>query len=749
MSKTLFEHAGTLRIGSVDFVSPDEIKVLLDIEAPDSVALNTGGPMPFPRVNSYVLIPVDDGYLVGQIEWLTVERSSFPKRRGMQDFGVIDMPYPLRRMSLNPLGTLRKRSNRTEKYVFRRGADAFPSIGSGVLLPTDTQLRSIVESGDRRRVKLGTSPLAGHAEVCVDPDRIFGRHLAVLGNTGSGKSCTVSGLIHWSLEQAQAFSGKTPNARFIVLDPNGEYANAFGDTARIFQVNSETNPLKVPLWFWNSAEWCAFTHASARAQVPLIKRALRSMRNEEFEVSDNIDIAAKRFLGIILQSIISSKNSGEPFYKEFPDAKNFMDRLSLWSTSVGEYDEIIDFDLSELRRTLDESVAAHKVKQPNGWINYSVFLASEVDALIDCLRTTYEGLGGSPNDLLPKNEDVPVKFPGNIFVDFLEGLAQETGNEQYVEFLLARIRTMLADTRMSSVISDDEDITLESWLMQYIGGSTGEGGCVSVIDLSLVPAEIIHLVTSVISRMCFESLQRYRKLKAKTLPTVLVMEEAHTFIKKYRENSEDQNVSAICCQVFEKIAREGRKFGLGLVLSSQRPSELSPTVLSQCNTFLLHRISNDRDQELVHKLVPDNLRGLLRELPSLPSQNAILLGWASELPVLVRMNDLPKSHQPHSADPDYWDVWVGQDEDGSMVKRDVNWKEISSEWQNKMLTEEQCIHCEDFLTEQESEFCNTGGVECCDCICTKCLKAYVNCSGCGCKTQNEDICDVCRDHIED
>ncbi len=87
MSQSPFEHAGSLQIGIVDFVSPNEIKVALEIEAPESVALNAGGPRPFPRVNSYVLIPVDDSFLVGQIEWLTVERSPFPKRKGMQDFG--------------------------------------------------------------------------------------------------------------------------------------------------------------------------------------------------------------------------------------------------------------------------------------------------------------------------------------------------------------------------------------------------------------------------------------------------------------------------------------------------------------------------------------------------------------------------------------------------------------------------------------------------------------------------------------
>ena len=131
----------------------------------------------------------------------------------------------------------------------------------------------------------------------------------------------------------------------------------------------------------------------------------------------------------------------------------------------------------------------------------------------------------------------------------------------------------------------------------------------------------------------------------------------------------------LCCKVFERIAREGRKFGLGMIISSQRPSELSPTVLSQCNSFLIHRISNDRDQELVGRLLPDNMKGMLKELPSLPSQNAILLGWASELPILVRMRFLPEEQRPQSNDPDFWDVWTCHE------KRFVDWDVIAKEWQ--------------------------------------------------------------------
>lgn len=152
------------------------------------------------------------------------------------------------------------------------------------------------------------------------------------------------------------------------------------------------------------------------------------------------------------------------------------------------------------------------------------------------------------------------------------------------------------------------------------------------------------------------------------------MEEAHTFIKRTIEDDQNSTASIECRNIFERIAREGRKFGLGLILSSQRPSELSQTVLSQCNTFLLHRIVNDRDQELVRKLIPDNLGGLLAELPSLPSGEAILMGWASPIPVLVKIKELPKHMRPESSDPKFWDVWRGKEE------RRLDWQVIADDW---------------------------------------------------------------------
>jgi DNA helicase HerA-like ATPase len=703
MSYSPLAYADSLRIGSIDFISPDEIKVMLDIEAPDSVALNTGTPRPFPRINGYILIPSDNGYLVGQVEWITVERSQYPKRKGMQDFGLVDLPYPLRKMSLNPLGTLQydgKDQDGDERYSFKRGVESFPSVGDAVLLPTQKQLRSIVESGENRRVKIGTSPLAANAEVKIDPDRLFGRHLAVLGNTGSGKSCSVAGLIRWSLDAAkkECDQDRVPNARFIVLDPNGEYAHAFkgATNARVFSVEpgDGMQQLNVPLWFWNSSEWSAFTQASGKTQRPLLRRALREIKagRKETTISsiEEKKLELRRYLSSKLISIQSDLHNDsiktEPTKFGFY-LKAVKEDLASKIVVFPEFQDELGGINYHIDNTLAGSYKTFKDKQTQQNVEYyQAFTEQQVTCICETINELLNNIGGIIYQEGP-DEDCPIAFDGVVFADHLQQLSMQEKVPQYLDFLVMRIRTILSDARMKTITGNANGITLDNWLNDYIGNdkntkesdenSKNTNGTVTIIDLSLVPAEVIQIITAVIARITFEALQRYRRShnENKTLPTVLVMEEAHTFIKRYRDDGDNHDAASICCQMFEKIAREGRKFGLGLVLSSQRPSELSPTVLSQCNSFLLHRISNDRDQELVQKLVPDNLRGLLRDLPSLPSRNAILLGWASELPILVQMNALSENQRPKSDDPDYWKVWSNKS------PREVQWKAITDDWQ--------------------------------------------------------------------
>ena len=580
-------------------------------------------------------------------------------------------------MELQPVGTLIV----SEKgYKFKRGLETFPSVGDIVILPTETQLKSIIESGENRRVYIGNSPLVGNAKVMIDPDRLFGRHLAVLGNTGSGKSCSVAGLIRWSLESANISKTKKDipvNSRFIVLDPNGEYSKAFADKkeANIYSVNIEDGDgrkqLEVPLWFWNTDEWCGFTKASPKTHRTTIVHALKSVRSGNVfeEVSRQSELAS--FVRTAIDTIQVCKASGAPWGK-FPLPKTFHQSFEKLVSGISSEDGFSD----DLKKAIQAfSVKANElIAARSGQYPHYDYTRADVDDLIALLKEVYLKAGGREEEFLPTDEDSPIPFSGDNFVRSIEANAEILNTTDYIVTLMPRIKTLLSDVRVKKVI-DDTSLELSDWLGEYIGSDNKES--LTIIDLSLLPSDVTSIITAVIARMVFEAQQRYLKLNKACLPTVLVMEEAHYFVKRYNDDAENTGPTTQCCKVFEKIAREGRKFGLGLVLSSQRPSELSPTVLSQCNSFLLHRISNDRDQELVQRLLPDNMRGILREMPSLPSQYAVLLGWASELPVMVKMRTLPEAQRPQSDDPDYWDVWTGAKE------RKIDWKSIANEWQNK------------------------------------------------------------------
>jgi uncharacterized protein len=276
------------------------------------------------------------------------------------------------------------------------------------------------------------------------------------------------------------------------------------------------------------------------------------------------------------------------------------------------------------------------------------------------------------------SEDVPSRFTVGDLPGYLEVLSRSedySQGAQYLPTLLTRIKTMLSDPRLAPIVHPDQHSPLAQWLEGYVGADQAKDGQIAIIDLSLIPSDVLHLTIAVIGRLVFEASQRYRKLTGQELPTTLVLEEAHSFVRRGQgEEGGDSAAAALCRETFERIAREGRKFGLGLVLSSQRPSELSPTALAQCNTFLLHRIVNDRDQQLVSRLVPDNLGGLLRDLPSLPSRQAILLGWAAPIPVLVEIRELAEEHRPRSEDPKFWAVWTGEEE------RAIDWEAIEADW---------------------------------------------------------------------
>ena len=695
---SLIQNLGDRVVGTVEEVAADRITVLLDPEAPQATALNTGVPAGFPRINGYVLIPNESGATACVISSVRIERLPFPKRKGtQQDFGLVDLPFPSRLMSLdttrNPkgpdpqVGTSPLRCNAVWTFSLLLAIRFFSR--------RPVSFEAIVEGENQEtagRILLGYSPTAGRAPVYVNPDKLFGRHLAVLGNTGAGKSCSVAGIIRWSLDAAKdariqaELAERVPNARFIVLDPNGEYARAFEDLGvRLFRVESkgEGKPLKVPAWLWNGEEWAAFTGAAPGVQRPVLFEALRRLRSrlgppEKFETK--VKGRIKRYQ-TRMKVLIQSGDHQQPgkregvaqvllnVHKDFEEFVNDSDCT----------DDSLKGVLREIANSAQEVEKSARSNPKNDGYWHNDFAEADLGRVTTKLQevATILGLG----DDAPLDEDTPRPFPLEELPGYVDALAaDQSGRDiaQFVDTLNLRIRGLLAQGRLASVLQpeDSASITLEGWLKDYVGADQAKNGAVAIVDLSLVPSEVIHIVVSVLARMIFESVQRYRRENDQELPTTLVLEEAHTFVHRDLAGDVTPPAGRACIRVFERIAREGRKFGLGLVLASQRPSEISPTVLSQCNTFLLHRLVNERDQDLVKRLVPDGLGSLLRELPSLPTRRAILLGWAAPAPTLVEVQEIPDDFRPHSPDPAFWDVWIGKQE------RTIDWGKIAQTWQN-------------------------------------------------------------------
>jgi hypothetical protein len=205
------------------------------------------------------------------------------------------------------------------------------------------------------------------------------------------------------------------------------------------------------------------------------------------------------------------------------------------------------------------------------------------------------------------------------------------------------------------------------------GGS--EGHHVVILDLSLLAAEVLENVTALIGRLILEFLQRMGEFGGEgargSLPVVLVLEEAQNYIGEPRKGDED-SISRV---VFERIAREGRKHGLGLVVSSQRPSELSKTVLSQCSSFVVHRLQNPDDLRYFKEIVPGIYGDLLNQLPALAPQTALVLGECVRAPALVRIREAQPL--PRSRDPRFYEYWVAERPTPVAVE------EVCARWEGK------------------------------------------------------------------
>jgi DNA helicase HerA-like ATPase len=309
---------------------------------------------------------------------------------------------------------------------------------------------------------------------------------------------------------------------------------------------------------------------------------------------------------------------------------------------------------------------------------------------------------------LPIDADAPHYFNFQKFIpEYLEdamkvGAKIDSRVKEYCDLMILRMKRYFKDPRFKflfeefpehpnslstflrfimgrmekSLYSNDDELSNNElfYLKKYFEENQDrQNHQVVIIDLSLLASEILENITALIGRLILEFLQRVAKydkdLRGK-FPVVLVLEEAHNYIPE-KTKGESESVSKI---VFERIAREGRKFGLSLVVASQRPSELSRTVLAQCNSFIVHRIQNPEDQEYIRKIVPSINEDILRQLPALAQQTALIFGDCVRSPALLRIRRAEP--YPRGDDPKFFVHWIGEQE-----PKEPPFEEVCKEWE--------------------------------------------------------------------
>jgi hypothetical protein len=571
-------------------------------------------------------------------------------------------------------------------------------------------------------IHLGESPLFDGFSIKINPDAFFGKHAAILGSTGAGKSCTIASLI-----QAILARDEVRRTNIIILDTNGEYRSAFQScdadgnwrtmgARRCLYIPSDpqnqSDRIAIPYWFLNSDDFVRLFRAAANIQRPVLLDALRLSRSPSLpfgKVAQLRQILLNDIYRLIAQAEEPGKVSAE---------------VEDIAAGCGRYLETQGDDLKELlgedAQTLKQIMAdiATKARQH---VNEPERRRFSKLLPLDVQQTIKTGLQPILEKLTTPaiSEKYPEASPDNPVYFSKEGFRRdhmvkamqrdESGGSRardYCATMLMRIYRLLEDKRFEFLFGpvygewSEPMHSLAAFLRDILGLPTkskvlspvdevkegllpfydrqrkgGDGHHIVILDLSLLAAEVLENVTALIGRLILEFLQRLGEHGVPdmrgSLPTVLVLEEAQNYIREQRFN-EDESISRV---VFERIAREGRKYGLSLVISSQRPSELSKTVLSQCSSFIVHRLQNPEDLRYFKEIVPAIYEALLAQVPALAPQMALVLGECVRAPALVRIRKA--SPRPRSPDPKFYEYWVKE------AAPTVPVEEVCKKWEGK------------------------------------------------------------------
>lgn len=662
-------------IGKIVSVSADRLVVELHRGSDNFTVVGFDDVHYVATLGSYLMVPTQSEYVV--LEVIGLREKDFSPAYG--NGAEMDKATAAKFLDVVPVGSMPVQGG-----SFKFGVSTFPPLYADALYARDEDLDRIFnveQPADRvtkadadgaakegsvpHTLEIGTSAVFKNYPVKAQLDALFGGHVAILGNTGSGKSCTVASIVQSVFDRAEEYWAI--GASFVVFDVNGEYRQAFENMpwqiqASYFKATSSeaeaqvldegflgadlVDRFRLPHWFMTVDEWALLLRSSEKAQLPALRTALgitTLFQESHDESASNDPVVEAELIEVqnhVLSKIIYSILHGDT------SSPSKVDRiLAVLST----------FSTNEINKS---SVS------PGLTIDFGQFkdgprqeTSRKYGALLDLLHKYQRD-----EPVLPSYGNKPFSFERlqdalNLALFYEEA----NGNKQIREYcsqLVTRLKSVSDNPDFEFLRSPVEGLQVHdrepTHFVERLLGLAREGTSyrkdrqICIIDLNDASDEIVELASAVVARLIFDRMRR--AAPRNKMPVHLILEEAHRYI------SERPSRFAIDAGIaFQRIAKEGRKYGVFLIVASQRPSELSKTVLSQCSNFIIHRIQNPDDLSQIKQMTPFISETVLKRLPSLPKQHALIFGSAVKIPTTFRVRNADPT--PNSNDTQVRDLW--------------------------------------------------------------------------------------------
>lgn len=531
--------------------------------------------------------------------------------RGVISQGADGNPSWQFHLECQAIGTL------VDDKTFDRGSLLLPVPTEPAYVADDNTLDKLFATDAEHDFPLGQLSINKAITLKINGNRFFSKHIAIVGSTGSGKSCTVARVLQDVVgisENKNSNKEKQNNAHVVIFDVHDEYTAAFTlDKNESFTLNRlDIDSMRLPYWLMNSEE-------------------LESMFIESNEANSHNQVSQFK------QAVILNKEKHNPKVTEVT------------------YDMPIYFSIKEVYNyieNLNREVIGRLAGEDRPKLADNTLVGDRKDFYFDKVQAFVTPSTAGDK----KATNGPFNGEFNRFTSRLEAKLSDR-----------RLRFLLNAKKADGTPHNTDDF--ESLLKQFLGYL--DKANVTIVDLSGVPFEVLSITVSLVSRLIFDFSFHYSKLrhglgKLNDVPIMLVCEEAHNYVPRH-----DDAAYRASRKSLERVAKEGRKYGLSLMVVSQRPSEVSETIFAQCNNFLSLRLTNDADQNYVRRLFPDNSNAITEILPNLAPGECVVVGDAVLLPAVIKM-PIPNP-EPHSQSVKVHKEWKEQ-------WRDVTFSEVIARW---------------------------------------------------------------------